>query len=299
MVEIGLGGLLHGMKIPFAGTFLSLNQSLFLTRVTKLNQGGDGSGTLGFRISNVTALLKSLSPAGKKLLPMLAIAAQGFLFSLGTLLLGANLPGCLLGSALSSLWGVFQPLAILWVVYGAALGKTETENILLYFSRLLGNLFELSPDFLWKAVFIFSLTKAFVAMGLAWLGWMASYNEQELLDQKLLKWGLKGLSQRSAQKSPDSSPALGALKELFRPLFLIPFILTGVFFFFAEDSKATFIWKSLRPLAVTYLFFLAIRLFPVESWIKKRGLGGSALASALEFIEGKSGKNEKGGSSQL
>ena len=69
LVEIGLGGLLHGMKIPFAGTFLSLNQSLFLTRVTKLNQGGDGSGTLGFRISNVTALLKSLSPAGKKLLP--------------------------------------------------------------------------------------------------------------------------------------------------------------------------------------------------------------------------------------
>ncbi|MFM8268834.1 MAG: hypothetical protein ACKN9V_01485, partial [Pseudomonadota bacterium] len=85
LVEIGLGGLLHGMKIPFAGTFLSLNQGFFLTRLIKLNCFSPDARTLPFRVSNITALLKSLSPAGKKLLPMLAISAQGFLFSFGTL----------------------------------------------------------------------------------------------------------------------------------------------------------------------------------------------------------------------
>jgi hypothetical protein len=124
-VEIGLGGILHGMKLPFAGTFLSLNQGVFLTRVVKLNQLRKGSHTLAFRVSNITALLKSLSPAGKKLLPMLAISVQGLLFSMGTLLLGANLPGCFLGAVLSSLWGVFQPLAVLWVVYGFPLERNS------------------------------------------------------------------------------------------------------------------------------------------------------------------------------
>lgn len=291
LIEIGLGGLLHGMKIPLAGTFLSLNQGLFLTRVVKLNKYLEGVKTLGFRISNITALLKSFSPAGKKLLPMLAISVQGLLFSIGTLLLGANFIGCSLGAALLSLWGVFQPLAILWLAYGIVFKEEQIEKILVYFSHLLGDFVELSPDLLWKMVLYFCLAKALLALGLTWIGWNAPFNEQDLLNNKLLKWGLRGLPQ-SGQNSGVSRPALSALKELTRPIFFIPFLLTGVFFFFAEDSKANFIWNSIRPVAVAYLFFLAIRLFPVDSWIKKHGLGGSALATALEFIEGQSKDNE-------
>ncbi|NDG27344.1 MAG: hypothetical protein EB120_09240, partial [Proteobacteria bacterium] len=58
LIEVGLGGLLHGLKVPLAGTLLSLNQSLFLTRVVKLNQGSRGVRTLGFRVSNITSILK-------------------------------------------------------------------------------------------------------------------------------------------------------------------------------------------------------------------------------------------------
>jgi hypothetical protein len=140
---------------------------------------------------------------------------------------------------------------------------------------------------------LFTALKALLAGGLTWATWNAPFNEQDLLNQKLLKWGLKGLPKTSVGKSV-SHPVLGALYDLKSPLFLIPFFLTGVFFYFAEDSKAQVIWKSLRPVAVAYLFFLAIRLFPVDSWVKKHGLGGTALASALEFIEGKSNKDEAG-----
>jgi hypothetical protein len=283
LVEIGLGGILHGMKLPFAGTFLSLNQGVFLTRVVKLNQLRKGSHTLAFRVSNITALLKSLSPAGKKLLPMLAISVQGLLFSMGTLLLGANLPGCFLGAVLSSLWGVFQPLAVLWVVYGFSFGEEQLYKMFSYFS----------PELLTNLVVVFTALKALAAGGLTWATWNARFDEQDLLNQKLLKWGLKGLPKTSSEKSV-SHPVLGAFYDLKSPLFLIPFFLTGVFFYFAEDSQAQFIWKSLRPVAVAYLFFLAIRLFPVDSWVKKHGLGGTALASALEFIEGKSNKDEAG-----
>lgn len=287
LVEIGLGGVLHGMKIPFAGTFLSLNQGLFLTRLVKLNRSAPEVRTLPFRVSNITALLKSLSPVGKKLLPMLAISAQGFLFSIGTVFLGPHLAGCLMGSALSSFWGVFQPLAVLWLVYGSAFGEAQLEKMLAYFNHLLGGFTQLTTETLTTVILSFAVLKAVTAMLLTLLGWKAPFDEQSLLNQRLLKWGLRGLP-RSSQNQQTSHPALSALKELKQPLFLISFFLTGVFFYFAEDTKAGFIWNSLRPIAIAYLFFLAIRLFPVDSWIKKRGLGGTALASALEFIEGKS-----------
>lgn len=32
LVEIGLGSILHGLKMPFTGYFLSLNQGFFLSR---------------------------------------------------------------------------------------------------------------------------------------------------------------------------------------------------------------------------------------------------------------------------
>ena len=94
LAEIGLGSLLHGLKIPLTGTFLSINQALFLTRLVKLNRNQPDARTLPFQVSNITALLKSLSPAGKKLLPMLAIASQGLLFTLGTIVFGANRAKC-------------------------------------------------------------------------------------------------------------------------------------------------------------------------------------------------------------
>lgn len=286
LVEVGLGSLLHGLKIPFSGTFLSLNQGLFLTRVVKLNASSRDSRFLAYQVSNTTALLKSLSPAGKKLLPMLAISAQGLLFTFGTLLLGPTLWGCLLGAALSSTWGVFQPLVVFSLVYGTTLGEEEIKKILLYFEKLLGGFVSLSWESVWQIILSFLVFKACFAGALCFWGWKATFNEEDLFNKGLIKLGWEGLP-KTLEKPHPQSPFLGAFKELVRPLFLIPFLMTALFLWFAEDtSKAQMIWILLRPVAVAYLFFLAIRLFPVELWIRKKGLEKSALAFAIEWMKG-------------
>jgi len=277
LVEIGLGSFLHACHIPFSGTFLSLNQSSFLTRITKLNQSAEGARTLGYRVSTVTALLKSLSPAGKKLFPMLAISAQGCLFSVGTIILGTTIYGCILGSALSSSWGILQPLVLNAFIFGTALGKEKLMATFNYFNL------EIS-DFalLFGIAFII---KAIVAIILSFFCWRFQSNEQVLIHHTLIKLGARGFSKEKQNRNNPLPLWEASLRELLRPLFLLPFTLTALFLFFSESSYVGFVWALLRVLTTGYLFFLAVRLFPLDRLIKKWGLGGTALASAITFLE--------------
>jgi hypothetical protein len=296
IAEVGLGSLLHGMKIPLSGTFLSINQALFLTRVIKLNRSAGDARILPLRVSNIAALLKSLSPAGKKLLPMLAIAAQGLLFSFSTFVFGANVIGAVVGGALLALWGVLQPVAILFLVYGLALGEEQLQRLFAYYSRLLQDVVALTPDLLWRMVFLFAGTKMLVAAAVCLAGWRANVDEQHLVSERLIKLGLAGLPKRyeGADQSATSlgDASFGALRDLMRPLFLVPLFMTGVFFWFAEHEWAPVLWGMLRPVAAGYLIFLAIRLFPVDRWIVRMGWGGGALAAAIAVVKGKTGSGD-------
>src|SRR4051812_39288335 len=92
LIEVALGSLLHAFYVPFSGNFLSLNQGFLLCRAS-VEAKERKLGRVGYGISNVSAVLKSLAPAGKKLGPMLSLSMQGLLFSSGEILLGANLAG--------------------------------------------------------------------------------------------------------------------------------------------------------------------------------------------------------------
>lgn len=291
LAEIGLGSILHGMRVPFAGTFLSINQAVFLTRLVKLNRENDDVRTLPLRVSNVTAMLKSLSPAGKKLLPMLAIAAQGLLFTTSVLVLGPGLAGCVAGGMFLSVWGVVQPLAILWLIYGTVLGAEQIEGMIRYYGKLMEGYFDITPAILVQAVIAFLVFKAAVAGAVCFAAWRAAVDEQRLLNDRLVKIGLRGFSQslhsspsKTSSSSSQSSPWLGAARDLRRPVFLVPLCMTGLFFWFSEHELAPVVWGMLRPLAFAYIVFLALRLFPVDTWVKRRGAGSVALASAIEFL---------------
>lgn len=94
--EVGLGSIMHALHIPFTGTLLSLNQIFLLTR--SLSQVSLKSRTFSpFSISASAALIKCLTPIGKKLTPMLAICMQGMLYNLGILCFGNTLLGRLIG----------------------------------------------------------------------------------------------------------------------------------------------------------------------------------------------------------
>src|SRR5687768_9797676 len=121
VVEVGLGSFLHSLHIPFSGHFLSLNQGFVIARAAKEAKALPTSGFIPMHVSNVAAILKSLSPVGKKLTPMLALSAQGSLFTVGTMLFGITPLGFTVGMILLSVWAFLQPVLIYLLLYGKTL----------------------------------------------------------------------------------------------------------------------------------------------------------------------------------
>lgn len=119
LIEVGIGSLIHATSMPFGGHLLSVNQGLLLAHVSKLLARESRSAVRACaNVSTISALFKSLSPAGKKLGPMLSISAQGFLFSLGLFLGGKSIIGIVLGMSLLSIWAFLQPFITLYSAAG-------------------------------------------------------------------------------------------------------------------------------------------------------------------------------------
>ena len=122
LMEIGLGSFLHSFHIPFSGFLLSLNQCFILNRALLHSQASlPPSPFLPMAISTTAAIMKTLSPFGKKFTPMLALSMQGLLFNLGALIFGKNFLGRCIGSLLLSLWPMIQPALIYGIIYGSIL----------------------------------------------------------------------------------------------------------------------------------------------------------------------------------
>lgn len=246
LIEVGLGSLLHGLKLPFSGHVLSLNQSFILTRAT-LASGERRDAAV---ISTTAAILKSLSPAGKKLTPMLAIAMQGQLYYVGLLLAGTGVLGQLLGSLLLSLWGFLQPLAVYYVLYGEAL-VTVVEQL------------TKDSNGLWWVTGILVALKLILSLGVVVLAHRLSEHKVE----RLVEWAR---SQKTAKpQAPAPSALKGAVRDLSSPLFVISWLVTAGFYFYAQSAIATSVWVLLRPLAVGFiLFYLARRISP--DWVRRK-----------------------------
>lgn len=116
--EISIGSAVHALSIPLGGHILSLNQAVILTFATKAEAKRLKSASLLCRVSGVTAILKTLSPAGQRISPMLAIAAQGFLFATGVVIGGASIFGVVLGSVLLSLWTFCHSVLAAYLIFG-------------------------------------------------------------------------------------------------------------------------------------------------------------------------------------
>jgi hypothetical protein len=253
LIEIGLGSLLHGMKIPLSGHFLSLNQGLILTRATLIS----GERRDAAIISTTAALLKSLSPAGKKLTPMLAIAMQGQLYYLGLIVFGTNLLGRLVGMALLCLWGFIQPLAVYYLLYGEAL-ITVVDSLMKDWRHWL----PLSwSGLLW-------LTLGVVTLKIL-LGFLVVVIAHRLTDAQLEKLELWARKQKPSSTKAALSPVKGALKDMGTPLFVFSWLITLVFYFMANSQHSVSVWILLRPLAVGFILFYLARRIPI-SWVETK-----------------------------
>lgn len=282
VIEVALGSLLHALHMPFAGNFLSLNQGYLLCRAS-LEARERGTAPVGYGVSNVAAVLKSLAPAGKKLGPMLSLSVQGLLFSVGESLFGANVVGLGLGMALLSFWTFLQPLITYYLFFGSELWKAVQylfEKSLPYTGLSLRDL-----AFILAGVV---LVKMAAAVGLAWMacrGQKKGGGELSALQDKLLTLAKeKGVNPLAGEAPPCHWGALRlAVRDLFRPLFLVSLAITALFLYFSQREGGETFWILLRPLAVGFLFFYFSRTLTLDrSLARLHGTRGEAFARACQ-----------------
>jgi hypothetical protein len=112
LVEIGLGGVFHSLRIPCTGYALSLHQIFCLNRAVR-----DTCDVFApIKISLAAGFFKISLPSTKTLTPFVAIVMQGILFNVGILLFGRTIVGRCVGAMLSCVWGFIQPLLIIGLV---------------------------------------------------------------------------------------------------------------------------------------------------------------------------------------
>lgn len=277
LIEIGLGSFLHSFNIPLAGHLLSLNQIALLSRSCyKLN-----STQASLQISLISSLLKSLSPAGKKLTPMLAIAAQGVLYYLGLFIFGLNYAGLFVSTLLSSLWAFIQPVLFIYLLFGK-----NSIAVAEYYLREFGKFYPNADQLIFKILIGFIFLKFILAYCISLWAIRISDIHFNKYRQKML------LEIKETPKYSSHSNALLAMKDLLNPLFLISFFMTVLFFIFSQSSLSVVqtIWLLLRPIAVGYLIFYMIRVYPVENlsaFLHRKGFTqmGKILDVAIKVVQ--------------
>lgn len=255
LTEVGLGSVIHAFNIPLGGHVLSLNQGFFLSRSAwKLRDSGQ-SFRAAYYISQISALLKSLSPAGNKLGPMLSIAMQGFLFSSGIGLAGPGLLGISIGMVGLSAWAFIQPFVTLYLFYGHDLvGAAE-----FYLKKMQESLGVAPSSIGWAIVAAFALKALLaVAAGIAATR-LSEARVNELQSMARVRMGVLARVGARGEEPSFARRLKLAFQDMLKPFFLASLLLMGVFFWVSEGPTARLVWILLRPLAVAFLFFYVSR----------------------------------------
>lgn len=112
--EIILGSFLHNLHVPLRSMVLAaIGVSLMVAAGRNWSDRG-----LYWRSGLICALLKSTSPSGVILAPMVAICAQGFLMELSVRTGGRNLLAWLAGGMLAVSWNLAQMILYYLLLYG-------------------------------------------------------------------------------------------------------------------------------------------------------------------------------------
>lgn len=270
LIEVGLGSLLHAFKVPFSGVLLSLNQGYILCRAATVSREIPKNLWTTYSISNVAAVLKSLSPAGKKLGPMLSLSMQGLLFNIGLLLFGTNPIGLCVGMALLSVWTFIQPL----VTYYLFFGKELISAVEYLYDKTLPY-HGLKPETLLWIFIGLVVTKMLAAVILAIVAWRT---QGQGIYGKKYDEGLINLAREKGVKightdDTQKNHAWLAFKDLFRPLFLVSLLTTGLFLYFSQHDYAQIAWYLMRPIAIGFIFFYISRTLTLDRWLKKMESG--------------------------
>jgi hypothetical protein len=274
LTEIGLGGFLHSLKIPFTGTFLCANQIFILSRASL-----DGSHRLETStISLIAALLKTLSPTGKKITPMIALFLQGALFNAALILFGDNGCGRIVGGIFAMLSSILQPLFFYYLLYGH-----------LFFDTLIAGSQEMSTRFNLSENSLIAAFALFTGIKLT-LGIFAAYAASRAPEEAIGRYLKKVTRPFQSSSAFGKTPIKGALSDLFKPFFLFSILATGFFLFWKERELATVLQHVLQTFAIAFLCFYCLRSLPLNRLLdildqKKGSLFFDAWKKTLNAIQ--------------
>jgi hypothetical protein len=271
MAEIGAGSLIHSFHLPAGGHLLSLNQVVCLSLASRHCRYGSQAARVSISLGAIAGLMKVLSPAGKKMTPMLAIFVQSLLYAGGLQILGARRVGSAFGAMLLSMWGFIQPLMMAYVFFGEtwfqAMSKVWND-----FAHFLN----IAPESGWTWVWTVVAMKALLAAALGWMAWGANAQFEECYFARMDHW-----FQVAIQKRPVTRRQwpvwLAAFFDLMNPLFILSLILCGIFL---QDQALVFV---VRTVIAGYAIFLALRLVPV-SWFEKLIQKDPGLAQVIHQL---------------
>lgn len=264
LTETGFGNTLRSLHIPFSGAILSLNQIFLITRALALIPSKERS-LYPLSISSSAMLFKGLFPQDKILLPSCALCVQGLLYNIGILVLGNTICGRLIGGVLSALWSVLQPLLLALLFFGNI--SLMPPGTISFLQQIVLSLFGIKV--------VLSTLIVLIAPHVPF-----SYFEKYF-----------SFISKNRRRQQVRQPVVGAFSDMCRPLFLISYTLTGTLLFISNGLSERFFFGILSPLVCAFVFFLTIRLLPLQQYLEKQtGLLG-LIASTSHMLSPNKLKN--------
>jgi hypothetical protein len=185
---------------------------------------------------------------------MLSISAQGFLFSTGVGIFGANALGIVVGMCLLSIWAFVQPFITLYLFFGHHLLKAFD-----FYLIKMQETFSLASEGLFLLLLGVVAIKFMIASVLGVYFFKRPKQSMAYLknipNKSLTLFAIRGREQASGVLDIIKL----SIKDLFRPFFIVSFLLMILFFGFSQSDWSQIIWLSLRPLAIAFLFFFISR----------------------------------------
>ena len=250
--EIIVGSLLHNLRIPFAGTFLTFFAVILLISFSRI---WPQKGVI-IRAGIICALMKSISPSAVILGPMIGIFTEALIIELFLILLGRNLAGYIISGALAVLSSLLHKLGNLLIIYGFDLIEVYVNMLNYATSRLKMTGFS-ALEVLYILVGIYLLLGAMGGIAGSYIG---------------LKASLKKRVSRSFELSENNINILNSEGKYSTPLlfFHLIFIVFSLLFFEKSD---TLLYKT--GIAIIYLAFnlvyyknIARRLLKPWFWLQ-------------------------------
>ena len=264
LMEVGFGSFLHALRMPFSGFLLALNQCFVLNRAVLHASYSSTWLFLPMTISNIAAIIKTLSPYGKKFTPMLAISMQGLLFNVGILFFGKNLLGRCIGSVLLSLWPMIQPALIYGIIYGSIFFKMR-----IYYSQMLAKLPWFDDLALQIIVAAYIGLHIFFSLAICLLTYFLPGRLLDSYDRYIMSYSFSHLKPLIEPTQNTFLKKLrGVWKDFTSPIFLFSLILSTFFLYATLHSLESFFFSFFRLLAVAFLTFFIIRNISTQGCIR-------------------------------